>query len=185
MHFEETTLKDSYIISLNPFADQRGWFTRTFCKKTFEQINHQGEWVQLNHSFTAAKGTIRGIHFQYQPSSEIKLVRCISGSILDVIVDIRKGSSTFLKHFSIELSAQNKKMLYIPKGFAHGFQTLEENCEIIYHHSEYYSKPYEGGLRYDDPMLGINWPLEPIDISEKDLNHQYVTPTFEGIELTL
>ncbi|AXE16425.1 dTDP-4-dehydrorhamnose 3,5-epimerase [Runella rosea] len=185
MIFEETPLKNSYVISLQSFSDNRGWFTRTFCKKDFEKIGHSEEWVQLNHSFTVTKGAIRGMHFQYPPHSEIKMVRCISGGVLDVIVDIRKGSPTFLQHFSIELSAINKKMLYIPKGFAHGFQTLSDNCELIYHHTMYYEKNSEGALRYDEPLLSIKWPLEPTDISERDLNHQYLTRSFEGIDLIL
>ncbi len=185
MIFKETPLKNSYIISLQPYSDNRGWFTRTFCKKAFEEIGHTEEWLQLNHSFTVTRGAIRGMHFQYPPHNEVKMVRCISGSVLDVIVDIRKGSSTFLQNFSIELSAQNMKMLYIPKGFAHGFQTLTDNCELIYHHTAFYNRNSEGALKYDDPLLGIEWLLEPTDISERDLNHQYITPSFEGIDLIL
>jgi dTDP-4-dehydrorhamnose 3,5-epimerase len=184
MKFEETSLSGSYVISLQPFSDNRGWFTRTFCKKEFEQIGHIQEWVQLNHSFTSMKGAIRGMHFQYPPYSEIKMVRCISGTIFDVIVDIRKGSPTFLHWFGTELSAENRKMLYIPKGFAHGFQTLTDNCEIIYHHTDFYEKDSEGALNFNDPTLNIKWKLEPTDVSTRDKNHLYLNNTsFEGINL--
>ena len=131
MNFTETPLKGSYIITINPIGDSRGWFARTYCKNEFLNIGHNKEWVQINHSFTSLKGTIRGLHFQQKPFTEIKLLRCIPGSVFDVIVDLRKDSPTFLKWFGIELSAENKKMLYIPEGFAHGFQTLENNTELI------------------------------------------------------
>lgn len=184
MKFDETPLTGSYVIALQSFSDNRGWFTRTFCKKEFEQIGHNQEWVQLNHSFTSMKGAIRGMHFQYPPHSEIKMVRCISGTIFDVIVDIRKGSPSFLRWFGIELSAENKKMLYIPQGFAHGFQTLTDNCELLYHHTDFYEKDFEGALNFNDPTLNIKWKLEPTDVSIRDMNHLYLNNTsFEGINL--
>ncbi len=124
----------------------------------------------MNHSFTSAKGTVRGMHFQTQPHSEIKLVRCISGKVADVIVDLRPDSPTFKQFAVFELSAQNKHMIYIPEGFAHGFQTLEDNTELIYLHSNYYNPEFESGIRYNDPALSINWPLEITNISERDLN---------------
>ena len=181
MIFTETALQGSYIISLEPFSDERGWFARTYCKNEFASIGHEKEWVQLNHSFTTHKGTIRGIHFQYPPFSEIKMVRCIAGAVLDVIVDIRKDSPTFLQHVCVELSAANKQMIYIPEGFAHGFQTLEENSELIYHHSEYYKAGVEGGLRYSDVGLNIQWPLPIQNISERDMNHPLLENNFKGI----
>lgn len=184
MRFDETPLIGSYIVYLEPFSDNRGWFTRTFCKKEFEQIGHTQEWVQHNHSFTRMKGAIRGMHFQYPPHSEIKMVRCISGTIFDVIVDIRKGSPSFLHWFGVELSAENKKMLYIPKGFAHGFQTLTDNCEILYHHTDFYEKDFEGALNFNDPTLDIKWKLDPTDVSTRDKSHLYLNNTsFEGINL--
>ena len=182
MTFTETALKGSYIISLKPFSDERGWFVRTYCKKEFAAIGHDKEWVQMNHSFTADKGTVRGMHFQHPPFSEIKMVRCIAGAVMDVIVDIRKDSPTFLQHVSVELSAANKQMIYIPEGFAHGFQTIEENTELIYHHSEYYQPGVEGGLRYNDTALNIQWPLPIINLSERDNNHLLVADgNFKGI----
>lgn len=180
MIFEETKLKGAYIISLQLLTDNRGGFTRTFCKKEFEQIGHKKEFVQLNHSYNTHKGTIRGMHFQLPPHQEIKLIRCIKGSVLDVIVDLRKDSETFLQHISIELSAENKKMIYVPENFAHGFQTLEDNCELIYHHTEFYTPQADSGLRFDDPALAINWPLPPVMVSDKDKNYKLINNNFKG-----
>lgn len=181
MTFSETSLKGSYVITLTPFADDRGWFARTYCKNEFAAIGHDKEWVQMNHSYTKDKGSVRGMHFQHPPFSEIKMVRCIAGAVLDVIVDIRKDSPTFLHHVGVELSAANKKMMYIPEGFAHGFQTLEGDVELIYHHSEFYKPGVEGGLRYDDPMLDIHWPLAVKNMSERDRNHLLLDEKFKGV----
>ena len=183
MIFEETPLKGSFVVSLTPFQDDRGWFARTFCKNEFAQIGHTKEWVQLNHSVSFQKGTIRGMHYQLPPFSEIKMVRCIVGKILDVIVDIRADSPTFLQWFGVELSAKNRKMLYIPEGFAHGFQTLTDDCELIYHHTNFYTPNVEGGLRFDDKMLDIHWQLPVSEISERDKKHSYLTNDFKGINL--
>lgn len=181
MQFEPTPLKGAYVVSLNAFEDHRGWFARTYCKNEFAAIGHTKEWLQLNHSFTRKKGSLRGLHFQYPPFKEIKMVRCISGAVFDVIVDLREGSATFLQAFGTELSAANRRMLYIPEGFAHGFQTLTDDCELLYHHSEFYTPGHEGGLRYNDPMLNIQWPLAVADISERDEKHEYLTNNFKGI----
>jgi dTDP-4-dehydrorhamnose 3,5-epimerase len=181
MTFTQTALKGSYIISLKPFSDERGWFARTYCKNEFAAIGHDKEWVQMNHSFTAEKGTVRGMHFQHPPFSEIKMVRCIAGAVLDVIVDIRNGSPTFLQQVSVELSAANKQMIYIPAGFAHGFQTLADDTELIYHHSEYYQPGVEGGLRYNNKILNIQWPLPVINVSERDNNHPLLDGNFKGV----
>lgn len=180
MIFEETTLKGAYIISLQLLQDERGGFARTFCKKEFGQIGHRKEFVQLNHSYNTHKGTIRGMHFQLPPHQEIKLIRCVRGSVMDVIVDLRKDSPTFLQHISVELSAENKKMIYMPENFAHGFQTLEENSELIYHHTEFYTPEADTGLRYDDPALKINWPLPPVMVSAKDKSYKLIDYTFKG-----
>lgn len=183
MIFTETALGGSFVIDLQPYSDERGWFARTFCKKEFEQIGHTKEWVQLNHSVTYKKGSIRGMHFQYPPHSEIKMVRCITGAIFDVIIDLRNGSPSFLQWFGQELTAANKKMLYIPEGFAHGFQTLAVDCELIYHHTSFYTSGAEGGIRYDDTKIGINWKLPVTEISERDKTHPYLDDTFTGIKL--
>jgi dTDP-4-dehydrorhamnose 3,5-epimerase len=181
MIFTETILKGSYEIDLTPHGDSRGWFARTYCKNEFEQIGHKKEWVQLNHSFTAQKGTVRGMHFQYTPYAEIKMLRCIAGEVYDVIVDLRKDSTTFLKWYGTELSAQNKKMLYIPAGFAHGFQTLTDDAELIYHHTEFYTPAAEAGTRYDDKAINIEWPLTVTEISERDSTHPLIDSTFKGL----
>ncbi len=183
MIFKETILKDSYIIDLNCFNDERGWFARTFCKKEFIQIGHKKEWVQLNHSFTKNKGIIRGMHYQLPPYKEIKLVRCISGEVFDVIIDLRKESPTFLKWYGTILSAKNKMMIYIPEGFAHGFQTLTDDCELIYHHTQYYTPEADSGVRFDDPIFNINWVLPPEMLSEKDRTYKLIDNTFKGINL--
>lgn len=181
MIFTETILKGSYEISLTPHGDSRGWFTRTYCKKEFEQIGHQKEWVQLNHSFSSQKGTVRGMHFQHAPFAEIKMLRCIAGAVYDVIIDLRQNSPTFLKWFGTELSAANKKMLYIPEGFAHGFQTLANDTELIYHHTEFYTPSAEAGIRYDDEAINITWPLAIAELSARDTNHPLIDSTFKGL----
>jgi dTDP-4-dehydrorhamnose 3,5-epimerase len=181
MIFTPTTLEGNYEVTLEPRSDNRGWFARVYCKDEFKQINHTKEWVQGNHSFTAAKGAIRGLHFQNKPQSEIKLVRCIAGAVYDVAVDLRKDSKTFLKWYATELSAAKKNMMYIPEGFAHGFQTLSEDCELIYLHSEYYNAEVEGAIRYNDPAVNINWPFPVTDVSERDSNHALLNNQFKGI----
>jgi dTDP-4-dehydrorhamnose 3,5-epimerase len=181
MKFTPTSLQGSFIIDISLFEDSRGWFARTYCKNEFKQIGFSKEWLQLNHSFTLHKGSVRGMHYQLFPHQEIKLVRCIAGSIYDIIIDLRKESLTFLKWFGLELSAANKKMLYIPEGFAHGFQTLTDNCELIYHHSEFYTPAAEAGIRYNDPEININWPLEISEVSERDANHSLLDNNFKGI----
>jgi len=183
MKFTENPLKGSYTIELSPFSDERGWFARTFGKDEFLQIGHTKEWVQLNHSVTYKKGTIRGMHFQLPPFSEIKMLRCIAGCIYDVIIDIRSGSPTFLQWFGVELSAENKKMLYIPEGFAHGFQAIADNCELIYHHTAFYTPGAEGGIQYNDPLVNINWPLPVTVISDRDQNHPPLNKSFKGINI--
>jgi dTDP-4-dehydrorhamnose 3,5-epimerase len=181
MIFTPAPLKGSYIIDIAPFGDSRGWFARTYCKNEFAQIGHTKEWVQLNHSFTAKKGTVRGMHYQLSPHSEIKMVRCIAGEVYDVIIDIRKDSPTFLQWFGTVLSAENKKMLYIPEGFAHGFQAMTDNCELLYHHSAFYTTGAEGGINYSDAAVNINWSLPVTEISERDNNHPLLDATFKGI----
>jgi len=181
MNFAPTPLAGSYEITLKPREDNRGWFARFFCKDEFQQIGHTKECVQMNQSHTNKKGAVRGMHYQHPPHGEIKLVRCISGAVLDVIVDLREGSQTFLQWFATELAASKKNMLYIPAGFAHGFQTLTEDCELIYLHSEYYVPGSEGGIKYNDPTININWPLSVTELSERDSNLQNINNNFKGI----
>lgn len=181
MNFFPTPLAGAYTVEPTFFIDHRGWFARTYCKNEFAEIGHTKEFVQMNQSYTKEKGTLRGMHFQHPPFREIKLVRCITGAVYDVIVDLRAGSSTFLQWFGTELSAVNHKMLYIPEGFAHGFQTLEKDSALLYHHTEFYTPDAEGGLRYDDPALSLTWPLPVAVISERDARHPFVDKNFKGI----
>jgi dTDP-4-dehydrorhamnose 3,5-epimerase len=181
MTFTAAPLSGAYTIDLEPFSDERGWFARFYCKNEFARIGHTKEWVQLNQSVSYHKGTLRGMHFQHAPYRETKMVRCIIGAVYDVIIDLRPDSSTFLKWFGTELSAENNRMLYIPEGFAHGFQTLSDNSALIYHHTEFYTPGAEGGLRYDDPAFSIQWPLPVTVISERDAQHPLVDKNFKGI----
>ena len=168
MIYKKTNLQDASIIDLEKNEDDRGFFSRIFCKKEFTKLGLDSDWVQINHSSSLLKGTLRGLHFQVGKSAETKLIKCISGSIWDVIVDLRKESISYGKWFGINLSAKNKTMLYVPKGFAHGFISLEDNSDIIYLVSQYYSKNNEYGLLWNDSDIGIDWPLTPMIISEKD-----------------
>ena len=183
MKFIPTALEGAYIIELSPFQDERGLFARTYCKNEFRSIGHEKDFVQINHSRTNPQWAIRGMHFQVPPSSEIKLIRCIRGSIYDVIVDLRKGSPSYLQHIGVELSEENMKMIYVPEGFAHGFQTLTERVEMIYHHTEFYTPEHERGLKYDDPTLNITWKMPPSLVSGRDQQHPMIDEQFEGIIL--
>jgi dTDP-4-dehydrorhamnose 3,5-epimerase len=181
LKFSETILKGSYIIEPSMFSDDRGGFSRIFCKREFQEIGHTKEFVQFNHSYNTLKGTLRGMHYQVPPFKEIKLIRCVKGAVADVIIDIRTGSPTFLQHVTVELSEKNKRLIYIPEGFAHGFQTLEDDTELIYFHSEYYTPNADSGFNHADPAFGISWPLPLSRISEKDKNIPHITPQFKGI----
>ncbi|KKM66371.1 hypothetical protein LCGC14_1481850 [marine sediment metagenome] len=181
MKFIETKFKDMHVIEPQPFQDERGSFSRVFCEKEFKEIGLTKRIVQINYSATTKKGAIRGMHFQLPPAAEIKIVKCIRGSILDVGIDLRKNSSTFLQWYGEILSTDNMKMLIIPEGFAHGFQALEENIEMIYFVTEFYAPQYEGGVRYNDPKVKVEWPLEVTDISKKDIKWPYLDENFKGI----
>jgi dTDP-4-dehydrorhamnose 3,5-epimerase len=183
MIFTSLPLQGAYIIEPEVYQDERGSFYRFFCNDEFKQIGHNKPWIQLNHSHTKSKGTVRGLHFQLPPDGEIKMVKCITGKILDVIVDLRIGSSTFLRWTGVEISAEDRRMIYIPEGFAHGFQTLTDDSELIYHHSTAYIKNSEGGIRFDDPLININWPLPPLHISARDLQFPLITNQFRGIKV--
>jgi dTDP-4-dehydrorhamnose 3,5-epimerase len=181
MIFLQTPLSGTYEIEPEPFIDNRGFFARTFCKNEFMQIGFTKEIVQINHSLTRQRGTIRGLHYQSPPACETKIIRCVQGLIFDVLVDLRAGSPSFMKWFSVELSHDNRKMIYIPEGVAHGFQTLTDNVELIYHHSEFYRPEYENGLRFDDPSLMIKWPLPMSCISQKDQGYAIIKNNFTGL----
>jgi len=170
--FVETELKGAFIIELEKLADERGFFARIWDQKLFEENGLNSRIVQCNISFNKLKGTIRGMHFQILPHEEAKVVSCIKGKIFDVIIDLRSSSETFKKWFSVELNDQNKKMLYIPEGFAHGFQTLEDNTLVNYQMSEFYSPEHASGVRWDDEAFQIDWPFKKTVISKKDLSYQ-------------
>ena len=184
LSIEQTPFEDVYVIDTDAFKDDRGIFARWFCNEELKSILKDQQIVNVNFSRTVIKGSIRGMHFQYPPYTETKLVRCIRGKILDVIVDIRKDSPTFLQNYSVELSEENMKMLYVPKGFAHGFQSLADNSEIMYLVTEYYSPDFESGLNPLDRQLNISWPLGVTNISKKDKERQMVTDSFSGINVT-
>lgn len=169
MHFIPTTLEGAWIVELKPHKDERGFFARTFCAEEFAARGLSDRFVQCNTSWNVRKGTLRGVHYQLAPS-EIKLVRCTAGALLDVIVDLRPGSPTYLQNYLIELTAGNRLALYIPEMFAHGFQTLQDGTEMLYQMSELYQPNLARGVRYDDPKLGIDWPLPVTSISPQDLS---------------
>ncbi len=168
MKFLNTQINDLKIIELDMKADNRGDFTRIFCKKTFEENNLNGQIVQQNLSRNKFRGTLRGLHSQKFPNDEVKIVRCLTGAIFDVAVDLRKNSSTYLNWFGLELSESNFKMLYIPKGFAHGYQTLSDDASVEYLVTSFYDPSSEFGVRYNDPKIGVEWPLSVSNISIKD-----------------
>jgi len=168
--FTETQLKGAFIIEVEKLEDERGFFARTLDKKKFDEFGLNSQLLQCNISFNEIKGTIRGMHYQESPYEEIKLVRCTRGKIFDVIVDLRHDSETYQNWFGIELSVDNYKMLYVPKGFAHGFQTLENNSEVFYQMTDCYMPKFACGIRWDDKKISIKWPLPLTSISEKDLS---------------
>ena len=170
MKFTETELKGGYIIDIQKIEDDRGFFARGWCKNEFEEHGISSNLAQVNISYNKFKGTLRGLHYQASPYEEAKLVRCTKGEIFDVMVDLREGSPTYGKWMGAELTADNHRMLLVPEGFAHGFQTLQDDTEVFYQVSEFYTPNAEQGARYDDPAFGITWPLEVSVISDKDAN---------------
>jgi dTDP-4-dehydrorhamnose 3,5-epimerase len=168
MIFTETKLEGAFIIDLDRKEDNRGFFARAFCQHEFEDNGLKPVIAQANIAFNRRKGSVRGMHFQFPPAAETKLVRCTRGGILDVIVDLRPESPTYLDHISVELTADNHRALFVPERFAHGYQVLEDDTETSYQVGEFYTPETEGGLRYDDPRLGLTWPLPVTEMSEKD-----------------
>jgi len=171
MIFTATTLTDAYVIEVEKKEDDRGFFGRYWCQREFELHGLNPRLVQCNISFNYRKGTLRGMHYQSKPFEEAKLIRCSGGSIYDVIVDLRQHSPCFKQHFGVVLTAGNNKMLYVPEGFAHGFLTLEDNTEVSYQMSEFYSPDHASGFRWNDPEFGIKWPAEIQVISDRDRNY--------------
>lgn len=170
MIFKELEIPGAYAIELEKRSDERGFFARAYCEDEFREQGLVTRWVQMNQSLSKEKGTLRGLHYQKPPSNEAKLIRCIRGAVWDVIVDIRKDSATHGKWAALELTDVNRTMMYAPNGFAHGFISLTDDAEILYMVSAPYSPQLEGTLRWDDPFHGIDWPLTPVQISEKDRN---------------
>jgi len=176
MKFTETPLKGAYLIDLEKRGDDCGFFARFFCEREYQQHGLNHDIVQINNSSSKFKGTLRGMHYQLAPKAEDKIIRCLRGALFDAIIDLRPDSPTYLRHFTTELTAENRTMLYVPKGFAHGFITLEPDTEAFYLVTEYYAPDRERGLRYNDPRFGIQWPLAPGVISDKDLAHPDFNP---------
>jgi dTDP-4-dehydrorhamnose 3,5-epimerase len=168
MQFSETALRGAYIVDPERRSDDRGYFARTFCQREFREHGLLPIIAQVNTSFSLTAGTIRGMHFQFPAASEAKLVRCTRGAIMDVIVDLRPESATYLQHVAVELNEDNGRALYVPERFAHGYQVLRDKSEAFYSATEFYSPSDESGIRYDDPRLGIHWPLSVSVVSEKD-----------------
>lgn len=179
----ETPLKDLFIVDTNPFVDNRGAFARWFCEGELADILGNRHIKNVNFSRTAKKGSIRGMHFQKPSYAEMKLVRCIKGKVFDVAVDLRLDSKTYLQWHGVELSDERMNMFAIPEGFAHGFQSLDDNVEMLYLHTEFYSKESEGALRFSDPKLQIQWPLQISEISEKDAKHPLIDSNIIGMRL--
>lgn len=171
MKFTETPLRGAYVIDLDKIEDERGFFARYFCQREFSEQGLSTSFVQINNSLAVEKATLRGMHYQLQPMAETKLVRCLRGALWDCIIDLREDSPTFCEHFAVELTAENRTMLYVPKGFAHGFMTLTENTEALYLVDQFYAPELERGIRYDDPRFKIEWPLPVNVISDKDGKH--------------
>ncbi len=168
MIFTETPLAGAWLVDIDPIGDERGFFARWYCTREFEEHGLVPVSAQGNMSYNADAGTLRGLHLQLPPYDEIKLVRCVAGAVHDVIVDTRRDSPTRWQSFGVELSAENRRALYVPAGFAHGYQTLTPNAEVMYQVSEFYAPGYEVGLRYDDPDLGLAWPVAVESVSAKD-----------------
>ena len=174
MIFTSLQLEGSYLINLDKKEDSRGFFSRFYCKEEFKNHGLDSTLVEINTSQTIQKGTVRGMHFQYPPKAQTRVVRCLRGAIWDVIVDLRQDSLSYGQWFGSELNAENRSMMYVPKGFAHGFQTLSNEVEMLYLHSEFFSPTHEGSLIYDDPIVGIHWPLPISEISNRDATNPFL-----------
>jgi len=180
---EDTPITDLKIVQRKPISDNRGFLSRLYCQDDFKLMGLNKHIRQINQTLTKKKGAVRGLHYQLYPFAEAKLVSCVKGEIFDVAVDLRKDSPTYLKWHAEVLSENNQKSFLIPEGFAHGFQTLTDDCELIYLHTAPYSKEHEKGLNYADKKIDINWPLKISEISDKDQTHPMIKDDFEGIVL--
>lgn len=181
--FIPTPLSGLVIVQRKAIEDERGFLSRFYCGNEFREAGIDRQIAQINHTLTRKKGAVRGLHFQYPPHAETKMVSCLKGEILDVAVDLRRDSPTFLHWHGEILSATNRKSLLIPEGFAHGFQTLTEDCELIYLHTAFYQPEAEGAINIADPRLGITWPLPVSELSARDCGHEFINENFQGIVL--
>jgi dTDP-4-dehydrorhamnose 3,5-epimerase len=178
MIFTETPLQGAYLIDLEKRGDERGFFARAFCAREFADHGLVTQIVQANNSLSARKGTLRGMHYQLAPKAETKIVRCLRGALYDIILDLRADSPTFGQSFGAELNAENRRMMYVPKGFGHGFITLADDTEAFYLVDEFYAPECERGVRWNDPRFAIQWPAEPVVISDKDGNYPDFDPAW-------
>ena len=184
MQFRETIIKGCFEIKPEIFKDNRGGFFRVFCKDKFKDtLGEEIVFTQINHSINTKKGTFRGMHYQEQPYLDAKLVKCVAGSVLDIFIDIREGSPTFLQHKTLVLTANSKNMVYLCKGIAHGFLTLEDNTELNYYHTECYVPGADKGFNYKDPLLNLKLPLQVQNISQKDANYEMLNKEYKGIKI--
>ena len=183
LDFLNTPLTGLMVIQRKPIQDTRGFLSRLYSVEEFKNAGIDKPISQINHTLTLLKGAVRGLHYQKPPYSETKIVNCLRGEIFDIAVDLRQGSSTFLHWYGEKLSAQNNRGLLIPEGFAHGFQALSENCELIYFHTAPYVHEAEAGLNIVDTEIGINWPLPITELSDRDRSHPMVRPDFQGVSL--
>lgn len=181
MKILDTPLAGLKVVESVPYHDPRGGFTRLFCAREMRTLLGRRQIAQINLSTTHHAGAVRGLHYQYPPHAEVKMVRCLRGRIWDVAVDLRAGSPTFLHWYAWELTPESATMMVIPEGYAHGFQALEAGSELLYVHTEFYTPESEAGLRHDDPRLGIDWPLVPQDLSARDLTHPPISRNFTGV----
>jgi dTDP-4-dehydrorhamnose 3,5-epimerase len=183
MKFNSSPLEGVFLIEQERRGDDRGFFARAFCEREFEGAGIESRFVQINNSLTSRRGTLRGLHYQLPPAAEVKVVRCVRGALWDVVADIRPDSPTFGRWFAAELSAENRHMMVVPRGCAHAFITLTDDVEAFYLVSDAYAPALERGLRWNDPWLSIDWPLQPVDISDKDAAWPDFDPAYHGVDL--
>lgn len=182
MKFIETPVREVRLIDLDRRGDDRGFFARVFCERELADAGLHPTFVQANNSLSQKRGTLRGLHYQLAPSAEVKVIRCIKGSLWDLALDLRPDSPTYKKWFGAELSADNRRMMYVPRGVAHAFLTLEDDTEAFYFVSDFYAPHEERGVRWNDPHFEIHWPIEPVEISSKDASWPDFDPNFHGVE---
>jgi dTDP-4-dehydrorhamnose 3,5-epimerase len=183
MQIFDTLLNDLKVVETAPIVDSRGAFSRLYCEDELKAVIGERRILQINHSRTDIIGAVRGLHYQFSPHAEMKLVRCLKGRVWDIAVDLRCDSPTFLHWHAEELTSANARMMVIPEGFAHGFQVLDPSSELLYLHTANYAPSAEGGLRHDDPRIGIRWPLTVTDLSQRDATHPLIKTNFSGVVL--